>query len=254
MSPLADRHALVTGGGSGVGAAIALALAGAGARVTIAGRRREALAHTAARHPAITAIVADVTDDDAVAALFRQAGRRHGPAQVVVANAGASTSQPFAKTSPADWQRMLDVNLTGCFLTFRHAVPAMLEAGHGRLIAVASTAAQKGYGYVAGYCAAKHGVLGLVRALAVEYARKGITANALCPGFTESPMLDASIANIVASTGRSEEQARSALASHNPQGRFVHPDEVAAAALWLCGPGSDAVTGQAISISGGETG
>ncbi len=253
MIPLDGRHALVTGGGTGVGAAIACAFAAAGASVTITGRRRAPLDALAAEHDGMHAVTGDVTDESDVAALFEAARAEGGPVDIVVANAGASESRPFTKTTLDAWQDMLSVNLTGAFLTLRHAAPSMLERGYGRMICVASTAGLKGYPYVAAYCAAKHGVVGLVRALSIEYARKGITVNALCPGFTESPMLDASVANIVRTTGRSEEEAKRALASSNPMGRFVRPVEVAEAALWLCGPNSDSINGQAINISGGET-
>ncbi len=253
MSALAGRHALVTGGGSGVGAAIAERFAAAGATVTIAGRRRAPLDEVASRHDGIHAVTADITDESSVAELFTAAVDHAGAVDIVVANAGTSSSQPFAKTTLDTWHKMLSVNLTGTFLTLRHAAPSMLERGYGRMICVASTAGLKGYPYVASYCAAKHGVVGLVRALSVEYARKGITVNALCPGFTETPMLDASVVNIVRTTGRSEAEARKALASSNPMGRFIQPVEVAEAALWLCGPNSDSINGQAVNISGGET-
>jgi 3-hydroxybutyrate dehydrogenase len=252
MNILEKRHALVTGGGSGVGARIALTLAEAGAAVTIAGRRREALDAIASRHDRIHGISANITHEDDVALLFEEAVAQSGAVDIVVANAGAASSAPFAKWSLDDWNAMLGVNLTGTFLTLRQAAPSMLEQGYGRMICIASTAGLKGYSYVAPYCAAKHGVVGLVRALALEYARKGITVNALCPGFTESPMLDESIANIVATTGRSEADARKALSSTNPMGRFIAPREVAQAVLWLCGPNSDSVNGQALGISGGE--
>jgi NAD(P)-dependent dehydrogenase (short-subunit alcohol dehydrogenase family) len=248
---LAGKRALVTGGGSGVGAVIALALAEEGAAVTIAGRRRRQIEDVAARAPAsITPVEADVTEEASVAAMFEAAG---APVHIVVANAGAAESAPFAKTDAALWARMLAVNLTGTFLTFREALRRMKGSDWGRLIAVASTAGLKGYPYVAPYCAAKHGVVGLTRALALETARMGVTVNALCPGFMETPLLVRSVANIMAKTGKSEEEARLVLAGTNPMGRFVRPDEVACAVLWLCGPGADAVTGQAISISGGET-
>ena len=253
MGVLDGKHALVTGGGSGVGAAIARALSEAGAAVTVAGRRRGPLEDIAARLPSSFAVEADVTDEASVDAMYRAAQSACGPVDIVVANAGTAASERFATTERDLWERMIAVNLTGVYLTWRYGLIQMADRGWGRLISVASTAGLKGYGYVAAYCAAKHGVVGLTRAVALETAKTGITANALCPGFTETPMLDESIANIVAKTGQTEPAARAALAASNPQGRFIRPEEVAQAALWLCGPGSDAVTGQAISISGGET-
>jgi NAD(P)-dependent dehydrogenase (short-subunit alcohol dehydrogenase family) len=252
MSTLAGRHALVTGGGTGIGAAIARALAEAGARVTITGRRREALDAMAESVPGLRAVVADVTDEAPLAAAFREAIRAAGPLSIVIANAGAAESAPFVRTGLDAFQRMIAVNLTGVFLTLREGMKAMQGADWGRLVVVASVAGLKGYPYVAPYCAAKHGAVGLVRALAAETAGKGITVNAVCPGYAETPMLETSVERIVAKTGRSEAETRRTLSANMPMGRFVRPEEVAAAVLWLCGPGSDAVTGQAISISGGE--
>jgi NAD(P)-dependent dehydrogenase (short-subunit alcohol dehydrogenase family) len=251
MSALAGKHAFVTGGGSGVGAAIARALLGAGAQVTIAGRRPEALAEVAGAE--MRFVTGDVTRPDEVRAMFGAATDAWGPPQVVVANAGAASSRPFLKTSAEAFQAELDVNLTGVFNTWQAALAPMLAAGWGRLVAVASTAGLKGYPYVAGYCAAKHGVVGLTRALALETAKSGVTVNAVCPGYTRTPMLERSLENIVAKTGRSRDEAEASLLAAIPQGRFVEPDEVAAAVLWLCGPGAASVTGQAISVSGGET-
>ncbi|MEM8646518.1 MAG: SDR family NAD(P)-dependent oxidoreductase [Pseudomonadota bacterium] len=249
MTDLSGKTALVTGGGTGVGAAIAAALAEAGAKTTICGRREEPLKVLAEQHSAMSWATADITDEVAVTELFEA----RGPFDIVIANAGAAQSAPLARTDLAQWQRMIDVNLTGTFLTLREAQRALGKADWGRLIAIASTAGLKGYGYVAPYCAAKHGVVGLIRALALETAGRGITANAVCPGFTETPLLEESIANIVAKTGQSEADARAALTKTNPLGRFIQPEEVAAAVLWLVGNGSDAITGQAISVSGGET-
>jgi NAD(P)-dependent dehydrogenase (short-subunit alcohol dehydrogenase family) len=246
-------HALVTGGGSGIGAAIASTLAQAGLRVTIIGRRLDALQEVAARHPGhVQAVEADVTDATAIATAFAEAKARFGPIQVLVNNAGQAHSAPFIKTDAAMWQHMLSVNLTGTFNCTQAALPDMLAAQWGRIINVASTAGLKGYAYVAAYCAAKHGVVGLTRALALEYAKKGITVNAVCPGYTETDILRESIANVVAKTGRSEAQARSEFSAGNPQGRMVQPEEVADAVLWLSGHAAASVTGQSIAVSGGE--
>ncbi|MFZ1468737.1 MAG: SDR family NAD(P)-dependent oxidoreductase [Paracoccaceae bacterium] len=246
MTFLAGKRVLVTGGGSGAGAALALAFADAGAQVVISGRRAEALADTAARHAAIRAVQADVTDEASVAQMYAQAG----VCDIIIANAGAADSAVMAKTSLAQWNAMLAVNLTGVFLTFRDGLNQL--PGWGRLIAVASTAGLKGYAKVAPYAAAKHGVIGLVRSLALETARKPVTVNAICPGFLDTPMTEQSIRVIAGKTGKSLPEARAALESLSPQNRLFQPSEVAAAALYLCGPGSDGITGQALTIAGGE--
>lgn len=250
---MGTRHALVTGGGSGVGKAIALALAEAGIEVTICGRRQQSLDTVAQSNPRIHGVSADVTDEASVKALYETAEAARGAFDIVVANAGMSGSAPAHKTTLGDWQRTLDVNLTGAFLTVRPALAGMLERKRGRIVFVASTAGLKGYAYVAPYVAAKHGVVGLMRALACETAKSGVTVNAVCPGFTETEMLDGSIARIVEKTGRSASEARAMLAATNPQGRLIEPDEVAAAVLWLAGEDARSITGQTISVSGGET-
>ncbi|HMQ39946.1 MAG TPA: SDR family NAD(P)-dependent oxidoreductase [Paracoccus sp. (in: a-proteobacteria)] len=243
---LAGKQVLITGGGSGVGADLARAFAGAGARVVIAGRRAEPLESLAATLPGALAVTADVTDEASTRAMFDAAG----PCDIVIANAGAANSAPFHRVDLDHWNAMLAVNLTGTFLTLREGLLRM--DGWGRLIAIASTAGLKGYRYVAPYAAAKHGVVGLIRSLALEVAKRPVTANALCPGFLDTEMTERSIANIMKKTGGDRAQALSALTASNPQARLVQPAEVSAAALWLCGAGSDAINGQAIAIAGGE--
>ena len=249
---LAGRHAVVTGGGRGIGAAVATGLAGAGARLTLMGRDLGPLQDKAVASPMAQAIRCDVTDETGVAAAFAEAVESYGPVAILINNAGAAASAPLARTSLALFRQMLDVNLVGTFLCSRAVLPAMVEAGFGRIVNVASVAGLKGAAYVSAYCAAKHGVIGLTRALAIETAQKGITVNAVCPSYTDTDMVQDAIANIVEKTGRSPTEAAAELASKNPQGRLIRPDEVAAAVLWLCAPGAEAITGQAIAIAGGE--
>ncbi len=253
MTALVGRHALVTGGGTGIGAAIARGLAGAGATVTVCGRRLSPLQAVAAGQARIRTASADVTDEAAMMKLYGQAEAAGAPVDIVVANAGAAESAPAHKTSLELWNRTLAVNLTGAFLSVRPALATMRERGFGRIVFIASTAALKGYAYVAPYVAAKHGVVGLMRALAIETASSGITVNAVCPGFTETTMLAEAIDRVAGTTKRSRADVRAALEARNPQGRFIQPQEVADVVLWLCGSASASITGQAISVSGGET-
>ena len=239
---LTGRRALVTGGGTGIGLACARALAEAGAEVTVLGRREAPLRAAVAAGAATELVVADVT------ANLPQLP----PCDLLVNAAGAAESAPFLRTDAAMWRRMLDANLLGAVAVTRAALPGMLEAGFGRVVNIASTAALKGYPYVTAYVAAKHGLLGLTRALALEVAGRGVTINAVCPGFTETPLLDASVAALAARTGRDAAEACAALARHNPQGRLVRPEEVAAAVLFLCLPEAAAVNGAALPVSGGE--
>ena len=247
-------HAVITGAARGIGARIAHALAADGARVTLMGRHLDALRSAAEPLPGgpHAAVVIDVADAASVHAAFAQARQALGPVAILVNNAGQADSAPFTKTTLEQWQRMLAVNLTGTFLCTQAALPDMLGAGFGRIVNIASTAGMKGYAYVCAYTAAKHGVIGLTRSLALEVATKGITVNAVCPGYTETDILRESIANVMAKTGRSEADARAAFTASNPQGRIVQPDEVADAVRWLCGTSASAITGQAISVSGGE--
>ncbi|MCR4266975.1 SDR family NAD(P)-dependent oxidoreductase [Nitratireductor sp. ZSWI3] len=249
----ASRHALVTGGGSGVGEAIALALAEAGIDVTVCGRRAEPLEKVSAGHARIHAMTADVTDEASVKALYETAEAERGPFDIVIANAGIASSAPAHRTTLEDWNRIVDVNLTGAFLTVKPALQPMAKRGSGRIVFIASVAGLRGYAYVAPYVASKHGVIGLMRALSVELVKTGVTVNAICPGYVETEMLEESIARVVEKTGRSREEARKGFIEANPHGRLIKPREVAAAALWLVSPEAASVTGQSISISGGET-
>ncbi|MEM9342609.1 MAG: SDR family NAD(P)-dependent oxidoreductase [Pseudomonadota bacterium] len=244
---LTGKHIVVTGGGTGVGADTARTLANAGASVTIMGRSEAPL-----QAQGLPYQLCDVTDATAVTSAFSAARAEHGPIDVVVANAGAANSVPFAKMTTEQLQAMLAVNLIGVSNVWQAALADMKTAGWGRMIAIASTAGLKGYPYVSAYCAAKHGVIGLTRALSLELARTGITVNAVCPGYTETPMLDRSVANIVDKTGMAEEKARASLYAGNPQKRFIQTDEVAGTVLWLCSDAARSVNGHALSLSGGE--
>jgi NAD(P)-dependent dehydrogenase (short-subunit alcohol dehydrogenase family) len=250
---LAGRCAVVTGASRGIGSAIAALLAAEGAAVAITGRGGAALdGRAAALGPNAFAVVMDVADESSVRQGFERIRGRLPRIDILVNNAGQAASAPLAKTDLALWQRMLDVNLTGTFLCTREVLPPMVAAGWGRVVNIASTAGIAGYAYVSAYTAAKHGVIGLTRSLALEAARSGVTVNAVCPGYTDTELVGEAVANISAKTGRSEAEARATLASANPQGRLVQPEEVAHAVLWLCSAGAAAINGQAIVVAGGE--
>jgi NAD(P)-dependent dehydrogenase (short-subunit alcohol dehydrogenase family) len=252
-APLAGRHALVTGAGRGIGAAIAARLVAEGARVTLLSRTQAEL-DAVATHlgAAAQALKTDVAQAEETRRAFEQAAVSFGPIDILVNNAGQARSGLLHKAPDELWHQMLAVNLTGVYHGIRAALPGMLERGFGRIVNIASTSGLRGYPYVAAYCAAKHGVIGLTRALALEVAQRHVTVNAVCPGFTDTAVVEDTIANIRKVTGRSAEAAREALTRTNPQGRLIEPAEVAHAVAWLCLPGSESVTGQSIAVAGGE--
>jgi NAD(P)-dependent dehydrogenase (short-subunit alcohol dehydrogenase family) len=250
-SYFSNQHAVITGGASGIGEAIAERLAETGMKITLMGRNQQRLIATAGRLKAASEQV-DITDPDSVRQGFAAAVQANGPVSILINNAGSAESSPFTKMDDSLWDRMLAVNLSGTYLCTRAVAGEMSKAGFGRIINIASTAAQKGYAYVSAYCAAKHGVLGLTRALALEMAHKGVTVNAVCPGFTDTDLVARSLDTIVESTGMSHEQALAGLVKNNPQGRLIKPQEVAETVRWLCDENSGSITGQAISVSGGE--
>jgi len=251
------RRVLVTGATRGIGAAIARALAAAGWHVTLAGRARAALEEVRVTLPiaeglAHDCVELDVTDAGSVARAFAEVHARGGALQALVNNAGAVETGPMVRLPLETWDRMLAVNLTGAFLCTQAALPPMIAARAGRIVNIASTAGQKGYAYCTAYAAAKHGVLGMTRSLALEVAAQGLSVNAVCPGYTDTAIVRDGVARIVAATGRSEADAMSTFSQSSPLKRLVEPDEVAATVLWLCGDAPAAFTGQAMSVSGGE--
>jgi NAD(P)-dependent dehydrogenase (short-subunit alcohol dehydrogenase family) len=252
---LEGRTAVVTGGGRGIGAAAARALAAGGAAVVVSARTAAEIEAVAGEIRAgggrAAAVPCDVSDPDAVAALARGAAEL-GPVDILVHAAGVTSSAPIRRLELEEWRRVLEVNATGAFLCTRAFLPGMAERGWGRLVYVASVAGLTGAPYIAAYAASKHAVLGLARCAAAEVAGRGVTVNALCPGYVDTDMTRASVTNIAATTGRSREEALDLLLAHNPQGRLIEPGEVADAAVWLCGEGARGVNGQSLVIDGGE--
>ncbi len=247
---LRDKHIVITGAGSGVGAAIARLLDQHGAKLTLLGRRVGAVEAVASSLRQAQALAGDVTSQDSLREALDQAKTAFGPIDMVVANAGAVESIAFHKMSEADWQQCIAVNLSGCFNTFQACVDDMLLSGQGAMVAISSTAGLRGYPYVSAYTAAKHGVIGLVKALALELAGKNIRVNAVCPGYTRTPLLQGSIQRIADTTGCSLEQAEAHLVKDNPQGRLIEAQEVAQSVLYLLLQRS--INGQALTINGGE--
>lgn len=254
FSPLQGKHALVTGGSRGIGLAIVQQLLQHGARVTMVGRSAESLQQACALqgNADLYGVSADVADAQQVAHAFGQAVQRFGPVDILVNNAGQAVSERFDRLDAQAWRQMMAVNLDGTFHCTQQALPGMLQRGWGRIVNVASTAGLTGYAYVSAYCAAKHAVVGLTRALALEVARKGVTVNAVCPGYTETDIVQDAVQNIVAKTGFDPDQARARLAERNPQGRLIQPHDVANAVVWLCQPAAGSVNGQAVPVDGGE--
>ena len=248
MQSLEGRHALVTGGATGIGLAITKSLRSAGARVTIASRNIERVNAVASELDGVTGVQLDVTDADDISAVFEQVG----PVDILVNNAGIALAAPFEKTSLEQWSNIMAVNLTGVFLCTQAVLASMRERNEGRIINVASTAGLKGAPYISAYAASKHGLIGMTQSLALEIATTGITANCVCPGFTDTQMVDDAVTNITSKTGRSGDEALAKLVQYNPQKRLITPEEVADTVLWLCQDSSRSITGQSIVIGGGE--
>ena len=249
------RHVVVTGASRGIGSTIAANLATQGARVSLFGRNAENL-HAVSKAVGGTSVAAplvtDVTDAESVAAAFARAREHFGPVHILINNAGQAASAKFTDTDETLWNRIMAVNLTGTYLCTRQAVTDMLQVGFGRIVNVASIAGLRGGPYISAYVASKHAVIGLTRSLALEFANKNITVNAVCPGYTDTDIVREAIANIVRKTGRSEAEALASLVATNPQRRLITPEEVAHTVSWLCGPGAESITGQSIVVAGGE--
>jgi 3-hydroxybutyrate dehydrogenase len=252
MMKLSGRHALVTGGGRGIGRAVAAALSEAGATVTVLGRSRAALDDAVAAGHAKSAVAADVTNPAAVAAAITTAEAENGPFDILVANAGAAETAPFGKTDPAQFRRLFELNVLGIVNCAQVLLPGMVARKFGRVVTVASTAGLKGYAYVSAYVASKHAVVGLVRSLAIETAKTGVTVNAVCPSFTDTDLVRESVAAITKKTGRSEQDVIAQYVKDVPMARLIRPEEVAAAVLYLCSDAAGAVTGTAMTVAGGE--
>lgn len=254
-SQLAGLHAVITGASRGIGAVVAAALVAEGVRVCLLGRDEGTLRRVAQElggEARALAITTDVSDSQSVTEAFTHARDRFGPVQLLINNAGQAASAKFTDTDEALWNQLFAVNLHGTYFCCRQAIPDMLRAGFGRIVNVASIAGLRGAAYISAYVSSKHAVIGLTRSLALEYATRNITANAVCPGYVDTDMVKSAVANIVGKTGRTEAEALAALVAGNPQRRLIEPREVANTVMWLCRPGSESVTGQSIVLAGGE--
>ncbi|MCL6679288.1 SDR family oxidoreductase [Sphingomonas sp. RG327] len=249
---LEGRHALITGGGTGIGAAAAIELGNAGAKLSLLGRRMAPIQHTAVRTGG-TAFQCDVTEAGAIEQAFDEARAANGPIDLLVVNAGIAESAPFHKMTRESWDRIIGTNLTAAFECARAAIGDLLKSENGRLVFIASVASIRGVPYAAHYAASKHGLLGLSRSLAAEYAKTNLTVNAVCPGYVDTPMTDQSVARVSEITGRSEEDSRGAITNMNASGRLVDPDAIAKIILMLCLPLSRDINGAAITIDGGTS-
>jgi NAD(P)-dependent dehydrogenase (short-subunit alcohol dehydrogenase family) len=251
-NPLQGRHALITGGGTGIGAAAAEQLHGAGAKLSLLGRRLDPL-NAVANPLGGTAIQCDVTDADRIRAAFDEARAANGPIDLLVVNAGIAESAPFHKMTRESWNRIIGVNLTAAFECAQAAIGDLLKSDNGRIVFVASVASLRGVPYAAHYAASKHGLLGLMRSLATEYAKTNLTVNAVCPGYVDTPMTDQSVARVSQITGRSEEDSRSAITNMNASGRLVDPQAIGNVIAMLCLPLSRDINGAAITLDGGTS-